>query len=258
MALSIFNKALASFGIGAAMVDTVLDEDTYTAGDLIQGKVHIKGGNVAQTIDAIYLSLDVNYTNESGDRKFEDTTSIFNKKLNEPFVIEANEQKIIPFSFNLPHDAPATVGKTRAWLHTGLDIKMAVDPEDKDAITIRTTPLASSVLAAIKQLGFRLREVECEKASYRMRARYPFVQEYEFVPTSGRFQGYLDELEIVFLKQSAQRVEVLFQVDRKARGFTGFLSEALEMDESYVSKTFTEADIPTLQQDLYHLIEGYL
>lgn len=256
--MSIFYKALASFGIGAATVDTVLDQNTYTAGDLIQGKVKIKGGNVAQSIDAIYISLNVNYTNESGDAKFEETASIFNKKLNEPFVIEVNEEKEIPFSFNVPYDAPATVGKTRAWLHTGLDIKMAVDPEDQDAITIRMTPLASNILAAIKKLGFRLREVECEKASLRMRSRYPFVQEYEFIPTSGRFKGYLDELEVVFVRQDAHQVEALFQVDRKARGFTGFLSEALEMDESYVSRTFTQHDVLTLERDLYQLIEQYV
>lgn len=79
--MSIFNKALASFGIGAATVDTVLAHDTYTAGDLVQGNVHIKGGNVEQRIDAIYLSLNINFTNKTGDKEYEDTATVFQKKL---------------------------------------------------------------------------------------------------------------------------------------------------------------------------------
>lgn len=102
----IFSKALASFGVGAATVDTVLDHDTYTAGDLVQGDIHIKGGNVEQRIDAIYLSLHINFTNKSGDKEYEDTATIFQKKITEPFSIQAGEDKSLPFSFNLPYDAP--------------------------------------------------------------------------------------------------------------------------------------------------------
>lgn len=256
--MSIFNKALASFGIGAATVDTVLAHDTYTAGDLVQGNVHIKGGNVEQRIDAIYLSLNINFTNKTGDKEYEDTATVFQKKITEPFTIQAGEEKSLPFSFNLPFDAPATVGRTRAWLNTGLDIKNAVDPNDKDAVAIRPTRIANAVIQAVKNLGFRLREVECEKAGIRMNTRHSFVQEYEFVPTSGPFRGYLDELEVVFINQTSHKVEVLFQVDRKARGFTSFLSEAFEMDEAFVSRTFTEQDLPTLEQDLRCLIQEYL
>lgn len=79
--MMIFSKALASLGVGAATVDTVLDHDTYTAGDLVQGDIHITGGNVEQHIDAIYLSLHINFTNKSGDKEYEDTATIFQKKL---------------------------------------------------------------------------------------------------------------------------------------------------------------------------------
>lgn len=256
--MSIFQKALASFGIGAATVDTVLDHDTYTAGDLIQGNVHIKGGNVAQKIDAIYLSLDINFTNKSSDKSYEDTASILTKKITDPFTIEAGIEKTIPFSFNLPYDAPATFGRTKAWLHTGVDIKMAVDPNDKDAVTIRPAPLVSHLLTTIKELGFQLREVECEKAGLRMSTRHPFVQEYEFVPTADSFKGYLDELEVVFVKQSAKQIEVLFQIDRKARGFTSFLSEAFDMDESYVNYTFTMNDVESMPQIVETIIRKHM
>ncbi len=47
------------------------------------------------------------------------------------------------------------------------------------------------------------------------------------------------------------------QVDRKARGIGGFLAEALEMDETFVRFTVTNADIPYMQQKLQSVIAKY-
>ena len=135
--------------------------------------------------------------------------------------------------------------------------KNAVDPSDKDYIHVVPNHLLNSVLNSISSLGFRLREVECEQASYRMRHRLPFVQEFEFVPASGPFRGRLDELELVFKPTSDSAADLYFQVDRKARGLGGFLSEALNMDESNVRISITDRDISTLSVKLESLIRNY-
>ena len=82
--------------------------------------------------------------------------------------------------------------------------------------------LLNGVLNSISSLGFRLRGAECENATYRLRGRLPFIQEFEFVPTSGTFRGRLDELELVFLPNSSTTADLHFQIDRKARGLSGF------------------------------------
>lgn len=253
--MSIFQKALASFGIGAVTVDTVIDHDTYTAGDLIQGDVYIKGGNVAQTIDAIYLSLNINYTYKTRDKSSEEAASIFNKKLMDPFTIESREEKTIPFSFNLPYDAPVTLGRTKVWLHTGLNIKRAVGSNDKGAVIIQPTTLAHHLLEAMQQLGFQLREVHCEKAGLRMSTRQPFVQEFEFVPTTSIYKDVLDELAVIFIKQSAKQIDVLFQIDRKANNFTSLLSEAFDMNESDAQYTFTMNDVDIMVKTIEIIIQ---
>lgn len=252
--MSFFNKVLASIGVGGAKVDTKLEKSDFTAGEIMQGVVEVTGGNIEQQIDAIYLTINTTYIRESNDRKYTDVAAIQKYKVTEPFTIGANEKNVIPFSMTLPEDTPITYGSTRVWVSTGLDIKNSVDPTDKDYINVRPTRLAAHILEAIEQLGFKIRKVECEKASYKLGSRYPFVQEFEFVPISGSYRAKLDELEILFLSQSTQSVEVLMQVDRRARGLGGLLAEALEMDEKFIRLTINAQDIPTIKDKLKRVI----
>lgn len=255
--LSFFNKMLASIGVGSAKVDTKLEKSSYVAGELLRGEVEIYGGNVDQQIDAIYLTLYTTYIKEVDDKKYTSKAPIEKFKVSEPFTISANETKIIPFSFHLPVDLPITVGRTRVWVATELDIRSGVDSTDKDYIEIRPSKIASRIFDEIQSLGFRLREAECEQASYKYRSKYPFIQEFEFVPVGGAFRGRLDELEIVFVSQSESSVDVIMQVDRKARGLVGFLAEALDADETHVRMTISQSDLHNLGEILRQTIARY-
>ncbi|MBK3497001.1 sporulation protein [Viridibacillus sp. YIM B01967] len=256
--MSFFNKVLASFGIGGAKVDTKLEKAEYVAGEKMKGEVEVYGGNHEQQIDSIYLTLNTTYIRELNDKKYNDVAPVKKYKVTAPFTIGVNETKVIPFEINLPADTPITYGNTKVWVSTGLDIKNGVDPTDKDFIGIRPTKLASQILEAIEKLGFKLRKVECEQASSKIRNNCPFVQEFEFIPTSGIYRGKLDELEILFLSQSEQSAEILMQVDRKARGFGGFLAEALEMDESHIRILITTQNLPNLQEKLRQIISNHV
>lgn len=138
-----------------------------------------------------------------------------------------------------------------------LDIRSGVDSTDKDYIEIRPSKIASRIFDEIQSLGFRLREAECEQASYKYRSKYPFIQEFEFVPVGGAFRGRLDELEIVFVSQSESSVDVIMQVDRKARGLVGFLAEALDADETHVRMTISQSDLHNLGEILRQTIARY-
>ncbi|WP_431030330.1 sporulation protein [Lysinibacillus sp. LZ02] len=253
-----FQKILASIGIGNAQVDTKLDRSRYTAGDVVNGVVEIKGGNTEQAIDTIYLTVYTTYIKEVNDTKIHDNAAVASFQVSSPFTIGAGELKSIPFSFNLPRTTPITGGKTQVWVQTELDIKMAVDPTDKDYIEVNPTPLANEVLAAVKRLGFRLRKVECEKAPLRIRTPHPFIQEFEFTATNPTYRRHLDELEVTFINQSTDSIDVLLQIDRRARGLGSLLSEALDMDESFVRLTFTDRDVFSIEQTLKQTIERYM
>jgi sporulation-control protein len=255
--MSLFNKALASIGIGSAQVDTKLEKDKVAPGGEIRGVVHVKGGNTEQKVDEIYLGLNTTYLKESNDRKVNVPVVIDRFRLNEPFSISPGETKEIPFSIVLPLDVPISIGRTKIWVTTALDIKNAVDPSDKDYLQVVPNRLMNSVLNVVEDLGFRLREADCEQAPYRLRKRLPFIQEFEFVPVMGSFRGRLDELEVVFFPVSENEIEIYMQVDRRARGLGGFLSEALETDESNIRFSVTTSDLPGLRQKLDSIISRY-
>ena len=90
-----------------------------------------------------------------------------------------------------------------------------------------------------------------------MRKRLPFIQEFEFVPIVGSFKGRLDELELVFIPNTPNSADLLFQIDRKARGLGGLLSEAFEMDETNVRISITERDLLSLTKELDLLIRKH-
>jgi sporulation-control protein len=255
--MSFFNKVFASVGIGSAAVDTKLEKDTYMPGETVNGVVEIKGGKVEQQVDEIYLTLNTTYLRESDDKKYTVTAEIERFRLTTPFVIRSNEKKDIPFTFQLPFDTPLSIGRSKIWVTTGLDIKGGVDPSDKDYLKVVPNPLMSAVFNAIDNLGFRIREADCEEAPRRLRGRLPFVQEFEFVPTSGLFRGRLDELEVVFFPSGNGSLDIMFQVDRRARGLAGLFSEAMGADETNVRLSVSTADIPNLQQKIQSVIQRY-
>jgi sporulation-control protein len=255
--MSFFNKVFASVGIGAAKVDTRLEKDRVMPGEEIRGVVQIQGGNTEQNVDEIYLTLHTTYIKEADDKKYNATAQIERFRLTHSFVIQPNETKEIPFSFRLPMEMPLSMGRTKVWVATGLDIKNAVDPTDKDYLTVVPNRLMEGIFDAVSELGFRLREAECEEAPRHLRRHLPFVQEFEFVPVSGPFRGRLDELELVFYPNNENEIEVLMQVDRRARGIGGFLSQAMGMDESYVRMTINASEITSLKQKIQSAVERY-
>lgn len=255
--MSLFNKVLASVGIGAAQVDTKLTHDRLIIGDEVTGVVEIKGGKVEQQIDSIYLQVLTTYIQESDDKKYVHKGIIEKYRITDSLTIGSNEKVEIPFSFKLPIDTPLTLGRTKVWIQTGLDIKNAIDPDDQDYIRVSPSLLGEAVLNCVRELGFVLRESECEIAPRWLNTRLPFIQELEFIPTSGPFRGKLDELELIFLPKSETSLDILIQIDRRVRGIRSLFSEALNLDETNVRLAVTSADIPNLQSKLFELIQRY-
>lgn len=265
--MSLIKRMLSSVGIGAAKVDTILETDTFAPGDSVEAVVKIIGGRTEQQIDGLYFSINSTYKAEvevddgEGEEGEMDVTKIavLDKfKLSDAFVIGPGEEKEIPLSFQLPLDTPLTLGKTKVWIKTGLDIKKAIDPGDKDYIKVVPGNLAGPLFDALNGLGFQLVNADCEAVSsgFWKRSR-PFVQEFEFKPFGGPFQGKLDELEIVFFP-GEDAMEVLMEIDRKARGIKGFFAEMMDMDETKMRFTFGPEDVPDLADKLHEMIDSQI
>jgi len=144
-------------------------------------------------------------------------------KLPYSFSIESGQERHFDVELDIPINTPVTVGDTKVWLETGLDISMAKDPTDKDILTVRPPPILDGIFTALEEEGLRIRQVECEAMKG---FALPFVQEFEFVPTTGPFHGRWRELEMVTY-QHADALELWFEVDRQKKGGRGMLSTLL-------------------------------
>lgn len=237
--MSFFNKVLASIGVGSAKVDTRLETQKLYAGQEVRGVVHIQGGSIDQQIDNVYLQLLTNYIREINDHRTNQTATIASYRIVGDTKVKAGEKLEIPFSFTLPYECPVSLGRQPVWIKTVLDIEMAADPTDNDAIEVLPHPYVQTVLEAISSLGFRLKSSQCEY--YPRGGRLPFIQEFEFMPTT-QFRGQLQELEAVFYPNE-DGVGVLLEMDRRMHGLAGLFSEAFDLDlEESKHKIFIPSD----------------
>ncbi|MBA4495429.1 sporulation protein [Paenactinomyces guangxiensis] len=184
-------KSLASMGIGAARVDTRLEKSQFQPGDSVRGEVHVRGGNIEQQIDDIYLYLVVDITKNS-----KKTPYVMKKyHLSKSFTIQPGELKNIKFEFTLPMELPMSSGSFPVYFKTGLDIKMGIDPSDTDKIEVFPTPLVQKLLKQFEDAGFILYRIHNEHDPEQK--PHPFFQMFQFRPT-GRYHGYVDELNVIF------------------------------------------------------------
>jgi len=233
--MSFFKKTLASFGIGSAQVDTVLQQEVLYPGQKVNVTVYVYGGATEQAIGNIDLKLCCRYIKEvpvSHDKAQHQTTnkrrapqSYILAKWNLPyaFTIHPGETRDFEVELDVPWNTPITIGDSKVWLDTGLDIALAKDPTDTDILTVRPDPLMDGILSALESQGMRIRQVECEAVDG---FALPFVQEFEFVPTTGPYHGRWREVELVAYRED-QQLKLWFEVDRHREGAKGMLASLL-------------------------------
>ena len=253
--MSIFNKVMASaFGVGAAKIDTIVNTKNLMPGSKIEGVCKINGGKIEQYINDITIGVYTSYKKDVNDKTVTEIERIQEHTININKQIFPGESYEVNFSFILYKRVPVTIHKSKVWLSTNLDIEAGVDCADRDYLKIDCNEYMENTINAISNLGFNLREVENEYCSKRLNG-LKFVQEFEFVPTLGRFRGRLDELELVFIPTNTH-VDILLEVDRKARGLMSFISESLDLDETKLkirlenSRKYSYAEIKSIIEEL--------
>lgn len=217
-----FQRILASIGIGNAKVDAVLTANQVQQGGRIEGQINISGGEVDQDVDAINLRLMTMAKKEVGDSKAYIPHAIAEYRVVDGFTIGAGENRSLPFGFNLHPETPITAlpvhnNQCRVWLETSLDIDNAVDPKDRDMITVEPLPVIQRTLELLQRNGAHLVKADVESGQLRgrnMRSTIGCYQEIEF--QSGGFLSR-QELELSFIPDG-DVVRCLVELDR---GFGG-------------------------------------
>ena len=238
--MRMFGKVLASFGFGSAKVDTRLEKATYRQGELVRGDIFVQGGKAEQKIDSIYIYLVLqNYIDDQQEEYILDEIL-----LSDSFTIDVQETKVIPFQFHLPYDTPVTTGGCSIYFKTGLDVKMAVDPDDHDGIEVLPCFLIDKIIKTVEQIGFQLHSVEFDNEMFH--ERHPFVQKYKFIPID-EYAAVVDNIKLIFYP-SSDKVDVVIHVYNKANDLRSSVEEMLEMGAHVARFTIYDGEPNLLQQ----------
>jgi len=195
-----FDKVLASVRIGAAAVDTRLDQDTVRPGETLSTQVVVEGGEVAQDIEGIELELKTR--RETGDAS--DTYELTEEHVTDSFTIEEDEQRVFEADLHVPHETPITTVEAKrgrspkVWVDTDLAIDQAIDADDTDSLAVEPTAPIQAMLDAVESAGNQLKEVTVDDDRIGVddeRANYPVDQEFVFKPHDADYK----EAEIHFL-----------------------------------------------------------
>lgn len=235
--MGLFKNTLARvLGIGGTRIDTKLEKTEYHAGERVKGELHIKGGKVKQELESVFLHVMTEYEVESNDTTYHQNGTLQKVIVSVDRVINANEEVVIPFFFTLSENTPVSLHKSFIWIKTHLEIDKAVDQYDADGIQVIPSLGLKTVIQALQEEGFVLRETENKKKYGKI------IQEFEFYPLNGEFKGKLDELEINYLSFE-KTIDVILQIDRKVSSF----AESLGKDESNVRISFSKEQITDKQ-----------
>jgi sporulation-control protein len=225
-----FSSLLLSEDIGAMRVDTRLRTSVLIPGELVQGHVYVRGGEAAQLIDAITLSVTTECTSKGNDATWNEVYTLASQHLTDTIQIGSNQRLVLPFALPLPNETPLTLGRQHIYLHTMVGTGGAVSKRT-DIVHIRPHPAQRQVLDALAALRFQLTGVECRYESLPGRA-HPIVQELEFLPI-GTYRQAVEEIEVIF-DQGECGLEVLIEINRQARGFGKHAATAYALDERYM------------------------
>lgn len=215
-----FKKLLASVGVGAAQVETVLQNPDVHPGGAVQGTIHLEGGQVPQDINGISVALVARVEVEAGDHEVATNMVAHQKPVTGAFQLAAGQRHDIPFALEVPWEMPvsAIAGTPLRGMAVGvstqLDIAGAVDKGDLDPIQVHPLPSQKRLLDAFVNLGFRFRRADLEQGRVRGTSQaLPFYQEIEFAP-GGDWARRINELEVTFVT-GPQQIEVVLEIDKR-------------------------------------------
>ncbi|WP_354641678.1 sporulation protein [Kitasatospora camelliae] len=216
----VFKKLLGALGVGGPTVDTVLSTPVVRPGGQIQGQVNLVGGKQDAEITGITLTLVARVEIEHEEGESSGLSPFARFSVTPPLRLAEGEQRSVPFSVQLPHEAPITVFD--GWqphgmavgVRTEVEIAGARDKGDADPLGIAPLPVQERVLQAFTALGFRLHSADLEAGHIRGSAQsLPFYQEIEYaVPSPYSHLGRMAEITFV---TTPQQVEVVLEFDKR-------------------------------------------
>ncbi|HEX5598911.1 MAG TPA: sporulation protein [Micromonosporaceae bacterium] len=221
----IFKRVLSAFGAGGLSVDTLLSNPNTRPGSLLDGSVHLCGGEVDADIDQIVVALVTRVEIEAGDIERNAFVEFHRMPVAGRLWLPAGGALSIPFQLPVPWEAPIThvhgqqlYGMTLG-LQTHVAVDRAVDKGDLDAVAVHPLPVQERILEAFARLGFRFKHADLEHGYiHGVQQTLPFYQEIEYF-AAPQYAHSVNEIELTFVA-NPYTVEVILEADKRGGIFT--------------------------------------
>ncbi|MFB6152034.1 MAG: sporulation protein [Haloarculaceae archaeon] len=237
-----FENVLASVRIGAAAVDTRLDQSVVAPGETFSAQVVVDGGEVDQDIEGIELELKTRREVEDARRPYE----IDSYHVTDSFTIHEDEREVFDVEWRLHPETPVTTvdaryNRAEVWIDTDLAIDRAIDADDTDYLDVGPTAPVEAMLDAVAAAGYSLHEVTVDDDRIGVndrRSDLPLDQEFVFRPDGSA--GFT-EVEVHFLPDDGA-TDVLLEFDRSHRSesFESLRIDHDDFDADSLSRRFRE------------------
>lgn len=235
-----FKKVLASIGIGAAKVDTVLHTEHLLPGQKFSAEVIITAGDVEQDISGLELALMTKVKVESDEGEYFADHVLDKWSIVDQRTLQPGEVLRIPFEARLHSETPITeisqgLNQSVVWIATGLNIDFALDATDRDPVYVYPNEAVKTFMLAMEKLGYKLVKSDVEKGYLRtsnFNSTSGCYQELEYKPAGLNVFGP-KEVELSFVPE-ALKTHVLIEVDRMF-GSDGYADLTIEHDQVNLS-----------------------
>ncbi|MFH6952774.1 sporulation protein [Pseudoalteromonas sp. XMcav1-K] len=236
-----FKKVLASIGIGAAKVDTVLHTEHLLPGQKFSAEVIITAGDVEQDISGLELALMTKVKAESDEGEYFADHVLDKWSIVDQRTLQPGEELRIPFEARLHSETPITeisqgINQSVVWIATGLNIDFALDATDRDPVYVYPNEAVKTFMLAMEKLGYKLVKSDVEKGYLRtsnFNSTSGCYQELEYKPAGLKVFGP-KEVELSFVPE-ALKTHVLIEVDRMF-GSDGYADLTIEHDQVNLSQ----------------------
>jgi|GEM_PF-2343731 len=243
---------------GGVRVDTRIDAPSgVRGGEELCGTVILQGGREPRHITVVEFQLIAEFLSKKNKEIVKERGVIYRYLLETSISIGPGEEKRIPFRFPIPAAAPLSLDSSALWLETLVNVEMEAAQSDRDAVHVHPHPIVQCFFDAVKLLGLRLEKVELLHVP-KVNGDFPYVQEFEFKP---RLPSALEELEVYFTANGNDKISFFIEIDRRAKGLSGLLEEAFDLDERHLKLTLARNQLGTPEQladELTRMILPYL
>ncbi|MGC0419366.1 sporulation protein [Embleya sp. AB8] len=182
----VFNRVLDAIGVGTPTVETVVSTPLVRPGDTLEGQITVVGGSRAAELKGVTLSLVALTAGAARPGGGDGSVAFADAVGSGPLRLGAQEQRVIPFSFRVPYEAPFTTIAGQRLTSPAVSVRTTLDLDGRkhksvsNPVEIEPLPVQHRVLDAALTLGFAFKDADLTAGRVGAGPGLPFRQDVAF------------------------------------------------------------------------------